>query len=366
MNSIRWAVAGLALYVLAACGGGSGGTAVTPPVVAPPAAVSWALKTVNHGVVPTVRTGIAAIGNTLYVAGSTFVMPNYLPQLYQSTDGGVTWTNTNTPPPGFTSLFGFRIVSDGAALYLIGGHTSDVTVTVQANFTYNNSVWKFTPGSPAGTWTMIAANPFVSGTLIGGREDMAVAWDGSSLYATGGIRYNAATNSVVVSNAVFRSSDHGVTWAWVNDASSYAVFAHCLMSSSAGVLYSVGGSGFTSPTSTLADMTQVLKSTNGGTSWTPLAAPLPIPSLAVLPSCAALNGRLYVLGGTGTIGTVTSYTSDIWQSPDNGVTWFKDATSALFGPRAFHGTTAFNGKLIVYGGQDATGARRTDVLEGTP
>ncbi len=203
MNSIRWAVAGLALYVLAACGGGSGGTAVTPPVVAPPAAVSWALKTVNHGVVPTVRTGIAAIGNTLYVAGSTFVMPNYLPQLYQSTDGGVTWTNTNTPPPGFTSLFGFRIVSDGAALYLIGGHTSDVTVTVQANFTYNNSVWKFTPGSPAGTWTMIAANPFVSGTLIGGREDMAVAWDGSSLYATGGIRYNAATNSVVVPTLFF-------------------------------------------------------------------------------------------------------------------------------------------------------------------
>jgi hypothetical protein len=37
----------------------------------------------------------------------------------------------------------------------------------------------------------------------------------------------------------------------------------------------------------------------------------------------------------------------------------------LFGQRAFHGTTAFNGKLIVYGGQDAI-ARKTDVLEGTP
>jgi hypothetical protein len=366
MNSIRLAVAGLALCVLAACGGGGGGTAVTP-VVVPPAAVSWALKTANHGVVPTSRTGIAAIGNTLYVAGSYFVTPNYLPQLYQSTDGGVTWTNTNTPP-GFTSLIGFRIVSDNAALYLIGGRTSDTTVTAPTSYTYNNSVLKFTPGltSTSGAWTTVAVNPFVNGLTVGGREDMAVAWDGSSLYAYGGTRLNSALTGTIVSNAVFRSSDRGVTWTWVNDISSYAVSGHCLMSSSAGVLYSVGGVGYTSPTSLVGNMTQVLKSTNGGTSWAPMASPLPIPSLAFMPSCAALNGRLYVMGGMVAVSTVNTYTSDIWQSADNGVTWFKDATSILFGQRAFHGTTAFNGKLIVYGGQDSNNVRRTDVLEGTP
>jgi hypothetical protein len=365
MKSIRWAVAGLALCVLAACGGGGGGTAVTP-VVVPPAAVSWALKTANHGVVSTARTGLAVIGNTLYMAGSSFVTPNYLPQLYQSTDAGVTWTNTNTPPPGFTSLFGFRIVSDGTALYLIGGRTSDSTVTVATSKTYNNSVLKFTPGSPAGTWTTVAVNPFINGTTAGGREDMAVAWDGSSLYAHGGTRLNSALTGTIVSNAVFRSSDRGVTWTWVNNSSSYAISGHCLMSSSAGVLYSAGGVGYTSSTSAFGDMTQVLKSTDGGTSWTPLASPQPIPGFAFMPSCASLNGRLYVLGGmTGTT-TANSYTSAIWQSSDNGITWFNDVASALFGPRAFHGTTGFNGKLVVFGGQDANGAYRTDVLEGTP
>jgi hypothetical protein len=366
MNSIRLAVAGLALCVLAACGGG-GGTpvVVTPPVVVPPAAVSWALKTANHGLLPTFRTGAAAIGNTLYAAGSTLATPNFLPQLYQSVDGGVSWTNTNLPPPGFTSLIGFRIVSDGAFLYLIGGRTSDNSVTTVTSYTYNNNVLKFTPGSP-GIWTTVAVNAFSASVIPGGRENLAVAWDGAYLYAYGGIRLNTSTASLTSSNAVFRSSNGGVTWTIVNDASSYSNSRHCLMSSAVGVLYSVGGFGFAPNATTGADVTQILKSTNAGVSWTPMTSPLPIPTLAQYASCAALNGRLYVLGGaTVTSANLVLYTSDIWQSADNGFTWSKDAPSVVFGERAIHGTTAFNGKLVVFGGQNTAGLL-ADVIEGTP
>jgi hypothetical protein len=286
--------------------------------------------------------------------------------LYQSTDGGVTWTNTNTPPPGFTSLIGYGVVSDGTALYLIGGRTSNNNVVAVASLTYHNDVLKFTPGSPVGTWTTVATNAFAASVIPGGRENLAVAWDGSYLYAYGGVRLNPLATSLASSNAVFRSGDKGANWTIVNDATSYSNSRHCLMSSSVGVLYSVGGIGFAPSATAGADVTQILKSTNAGMTWTPMTSPLPIPSLAQYASCASLNGRLYVLGG-GTINSanVVSYSSDIWQSSDNGFTWSKDAASPVFVERALHGTTAFNGKLIVFGGQNTAGTR-TDVIEGTP
>lgn len=105
--------------------------------------VAWEVKTANHNIGSLQNVSLATIGSMLYVVGSQPVGNNLVPLMYQSTDAGASWVNTNAAPPlpvGITSLRGFRVVSDGAALFLVGGRTSDTMVTVAASFTYNNDV----------------------------------------------------------------------------------------------------------------------------------------------------------------------------------------------------------------------------------
>lgn len=348
-------VATVTLTASGTSGGVMTGVANVRFVVAGP--VTWSSKTANHGI-PLSSQGVVTIGSTLYAVGSQVVGNNYVPLMYQSVDGGTTWTNTGKPPPGFASLLNFRVVSDDTALYLVGGRTSNALVTSSANYTYNHDVLRYSPVS--GVWSTAAVNPFaiLPATPLGGREEVGLAWDGIALYASGGLRQN------LITNAVYRSNDSGVSWTLVNDTSSFSLMGHCMMSSKAGTLYIVGGRGFAPVTgSLLTNFTQVLASGNGGQSWSVLPVSRPVPSLSVLSSCAAFNGRLYALGGYTPL--TTNFSGDVLQSLDGGLTWNLDLPSTVFGQRAAQGMTVLNGNLIVFGGQNA-GGQLTDVIQGTP
>ena len=331
----------------------SGSTSLAFVTIRP---VGWTVKTSNHGVGTLTNQNLVSLGGTLYMVGSQQVGNDFVPLMYQATDGGVIWTNTGTPPPGFLSLRNFRVVADAGALYLIGGRTSNATVMTPANYTYNNAVLKYTPGSP-GVWATVAANPF---TPIGGSEDLALAWDGAALYAYGGRVGNG------VMGKLFRSTNQGATWTLVSESSNSSLYGHCMMSDASGVLYAVGGAGFSPLSNTVTEFTQVLKSSNGGASWVSLSGPLgslSVPSQAMSSSCAAVDGRLYVLGGVSLAGT--NYTGNVLQSLNKGGSWNLDASSPVFGPRALHGMAVLNGSLMVLGGANSLGAR-TDVIQGTP
>jgi hypothetical protein len=348
-------VATIVLTARGTSGGALTGVANVRFVVAGP--VAWSSKTANHGI-PLSSQGVVTIGSNLYAVGSQVVGNNYVPLMYQSIDGGATWTNTGKPPPGFASLLNFRVVSDGTALYLVGGRTSNALVTSSASYTYNHDVLRYSPVS--GVWTTAAVNPFaiLPATPFGGREEVALSWDGTALYVSGGLRQN------LITNAVYRSTDSGLTWTLVNDLSSYSLMGHCMMGDAAGGLYIVGGRGFSPAAgSPVTNFTQVLRSGNGGQSWTVLPASRAVPSLSVLSSCAAVNGRLYALGGYAPL--TTNFSGDVLQSLDGGLTWNLDPASTVFGQRAAQGMTVLNGNLIVFGGQNA-GGQLTDVLQGTP
>lgn len=346
--------------VLASARGTSGATvsgsgSISFVVVGP---VTWEVKTANHGIGSLLSPNLVVIGNTLYAVGAQQAGNNFLPLMYQSIDAGATWTNTNTPPTGFTSLRYFKVVSDNTSLYLVGGRTSDATVTSAAAFTYNQDVLKFTPGNP-GTWTTISLNPFRSVAVPnGGSEDFAIFWDAtnSTLFVHGGRRGNT------ISNAVFRSTNRGVSWSLANDTSSYSLFGHCMMASG-GNLIIVGGMGFSPTANTSSENLQALRSTNGGTTWIVMAGTRPVPSKAMYASCAANNGRLYVVGGLST--NPIGYSGDVLQSLDNGSSWNADPASAVVGPRADQGMAVLAGKLLMFGGENSLGPR-TDVISGTP
>lgn len=318
--------------------------------------LDWTVKTSSHGMGTLINQNLVSLGSTLYMLGSQQVGNNFMPLMYQSIDGGAVWTNTGTPPPGFASLRNFRVVADAGALYLIGGRTSNAAVTTPASYTYNNAVLKYTAGSP-GVWTTVAANPF---TPTGGTEDLALVWDGSALYAYGG------RIGVDVSKKLFRSINQGATWTLVSEALNYSVYGHCMMSDATGVLYAVGGTGVSPGGFNIPSLTQFLKSPDGGITWVSYSQGLGSPtdpSSSIFSSCAAVDGRLYMLGGIDLTGL--NYSNTVLQSTNKGVTWRVEPSSSVFGPRATHGMAVLNGKLVVLGGVNSLGAR-TDVLQGTP
>jgi len=71
---------------------------------------------------------------------------------------------------------------------------------------------------------------------------------------------------------------------------------------------------------------------------------------------AALNGKLWVIGGRGTSGSL----NDVWSSSD-GVTWTQELANAPWSARNSHTVTAFNGKLWVMGGYTGAGGYRNGI-----
>lgn len=69
-------------------------------------------------------------------------------------------------------------------------------------------------------------------------------------------------------------------------------------------------------------------------------------------------------GGSNLLGSL-GYTGDVLQSLDNGVTWNLDLVSTIVGQRAFHGMAALSGKLVIFGGENAT-SPVTSLVLGTP
>lgn len=331
----------------------------------PPPAVAFATKAASIGVGTTATFSdytIATIGTNLYALVSTNATgtDNYVLSLRKSTDSGATWSQDATPT-GVSSLHSYSLVSNGTNLFVIGGRTTPGSVTASASVTYNNAVWKFTPNAVTtspGTWATTTSSLY-PGT---GRESVAVSFDGTSkLYAYGG------ANSSSIFDGVYASTDAGATWATVQGPTAYNLVANCLVANG-NTLYSFGGLGFApgAPAGTPAtEKNIVLKSSDSGFTWNVIDS-----SMVTSPqggTCAAIGSNLYYVGGFKSDpvlggGLVTSRVS---QSSNGGQTWFTDATSSIFGFRAFHGMTVLANKLVVLGGF-AGGGGKTDVIVGTP
>lgn len=316
-------------------------------------AVSWTTKVSNHGLGNLLDQQLVAIGSTLYVVGSKLTGSDYVPQLYQSTDGGATWVDLINPPPGLPSLRSFSVMADATSLYLVGGKTSNALVTTQASFTFNNAVLRFVPGAP-GAWSTVAANPFAGGGMV----SPAVLANGGKLYVQGG------TNSNATSQLLYVSTNLGTTWTNVGATGSPYLSGHCL-TANAGALYLIGGTGGLPSPFSNSNNQGTYKSTNDGLSWIIAGIRIPSlqePALANLAACTSVGGRIFATGGRDATGT--AFSNRVYQTYD-GVTWGVDPISSVFGVRSAHGMTALNGKLIAFGGVNALGSVAS-VIEGTP
>jgi Putative Ig domain len=335
-------------------------TANSFTVTVAPAPMAWSVKAANHGIANLVTNHMLAVGTDVYLLGSQQLAGsnNYTPVLYKSSDAGAIWVNTNAAP-SFTSIINFSATTDGTALYLAGGRTSDATVTAPASYTYNNDVLKYTPGAggAAGTWTTAAANAFknASGGGIGGAELSAMAHDASNpgtLYVTSGDRKGS------IFPGIHKSTNYGATWVLLTNAPQQT--GHCLAISSAGVLHSIGGYGVSG--AGFANFSDDFVSVDGGSNWTQKnSAAL---ASAYQLSCGFVGGTLYAVGGTAKGSATTS--NAVRRSDDGGTTWTTEPASSTFTARAKAAMAVVAGKLLVLGGSSTNANSLSEVLQGTP
>src|SRR6266446_932084 len=305
---------GKALIVV---GGKYGTTTQAPPVFSD--GTSWtSFAAQNHpGSGLTIAQArppmLGSLGGNLYYIGLGGSGATNPPNVYQSTDNGVSWiTLVNSPPWSTSSLSGFPTIATlGSTLFIVlndGGG--------------NSSVWGTTDGS---TWTLRSA-AIVAGTL----PQTLIAHSDGKLYA-------------FFDTSVYSSPD-GAAWSLVTGAPGWT-------GRTGFGAWSLGGNLYVGCGTTGVWKRDVWKSTDNGVTWSQIVVTA---AFSGRDSFAfwTYNSKLW-LGAGKTNGTGTTCESDLWSSSD-GITW--TSINASFAGLAFSRMSfcVHNGTMYVCNGFNTT------------
>lgn len=309
--------------------------------------LSWSVLTGNNGLPPG-PASLTSVGGQLYAVVSVLSGSNWQPQLWSSTTQGASWVNTSLAPPHPTgSLRGYAAVSDGTSLYLIGGISSPAGALVT---TYANTVSVLTPAAPVPAWSTSSTTPFNTGLAYSG-----ATFANNTLYVQGGAGPSG------ISNALYASSDRGVTWQSLGNLTNPQLTGHCLVATTDKLL-ALGGYGRVGSTTTFGNFDSLASTSLSFVNWSVLASLTPIFSTPQAMSCAYVSGKVYAAGGS----SGTGASSAVYSSADQGVKWVREPANQNFTARYAHGMAVHNGKLIVVGGVNLSGVPLGDTLVGTP
>jgi hypothetical protein len=252
----------------------------------------------------------------------------------KSTDGGATWTllTGNAGKNEFDRRTISRIVVNptNASIVYVAVAGSGVN-----GLSGNTGIWKSTDGGT--TWTNTTTG--ISTT----DEFTDLVMDPKhpqTLYAAVGTFNGSAVNGV------YKTTNAGMTWSPAGNfpgGSSDGTIRIALAPSNSQTLYaSIATTGFVS------GLREMLKSTNGGSSWTPLSPPDYLSGQANYDSTLAVdpsNANTVFAGGTSNGGG-----PDFIESTDGGSSWtnISTGTGGTNGPHTDEHAIAFdaNGKLI--------------------
>jgi hypothetical protein len=257
---------------------------------------------------------LASLGGNLYQLGAQI---QFDPNIYvhKSTDNGLTWTQISaTYPLNALMLVQFSAVLNGTIFVTDG-----------------TSVYSTVDGI---TFLLRKSNIGATGNFIG----MIV--DGSILKAF----YANGTNG-----SVWQSTD-GVTWSsltttagWGNRSGGAGGIWSYL-----GQLYILGG--IISNTTVLQD---VWKSTDGGVTWSSIAASTAI-GLRSRGAYFTFNNKMWFMGGSDATGNVNGTHNDVWTSTD-GITWTLVTAGAGWSIRSSMGFALHNNTFYIGFGKTAGG-----------
>jgi photosystem II stability/assembly factor-like uncharacterized protein len=269
-----------------------------------------------------------------------------------STDFGATWTLETGPSDAFDRLTTSQIAVDKvdarvayAAMADFGtnglfGHNTGIWKTTDSGATWSNTTAGIDSSSP---WSAVVIDPAIRTTL----------------YAAVGNIFGATTNGV------YKSTDNGATWTLLTNAPKGKAAGRIAIAVSPTnhlVLYvTASGTGPGNGSTAFGTLYKIMRSDNGGTTFTDLTAGTPNymggqgwydTVVAADPSNSAI---VYVAGSAGT--------NSILRSTNSGVTW-TDISSGGATPHADHHAGVFDTNGTFLDGDDG-GIYRLDSVGPT-
>ena len=272
------------------------------------------------------------ISTTLWVLGGLTETPNAATPNAHFNGGG--WTSSALPSGNLYYEHSALVRDDGMFMFM-GYKSSSPFIS--------NDVWRTVDGS---SWDKITSNGYSA------RNSPRVVSFKNNFYLLGNSRDGSQKNDVW-------SSGTGTDWTmlasggtsdptWPSD-SEYSVAA------TKDWMFVVGG----------RNTNDVWRSQDGvNWSMTPTAPDSGVSKRANSMAVSHVIGDteyLYVMGGR--VGSTESYLNDVWRTGDNGGTWEKMTTTAIWSVRASAGIASHNGLLYVLGGHKDSGiiAQHKDV-----
>ena len=288
----------------------------------------------NTGIERASISDIIASGPNLLAAAKSSC-PSYL-NIFKSTDNGASWTGTSGLAGNVVHSF---VIKDGSVWATFAGLPKNSGL---ARSTDNGNTWQVVPSIITNAGAAIVSDNAIivaEDNFIWRSTDDGMSWDIVEQFALTGIGSFAKAGTKLFGAAttgIQTSTDNGASWnfeAFSNGAYSFSAIGSTIyLGSSSKVFKSTdlgttwidvstglgkGGiqallyDGSTLFAGTPADAVGIFRSTNGGTSWEPAAAGLPVASL--------IRGQIafgaYVFAGTEGDG--------IYRSSDHGNTWTK-------------------------------------------
>ena len=258
------------------------------------------------GIVYTSSSGVIAVGNDNANSGS----------ILASTDAGSSWT---TKKSGIDKLTDVAMIEVSSVKYILSVSTSgaiwqsnDGGATFSSIYTVDAALYGVTIGSnkkayACGLYSETNTYADYSVVFISAFSSGYATWDSGTSPSSSKLRLNAITsydgiNIITIGNSgkIYTSSDSGASW--VSRSSGVSSHLYAIASSSSSVSMVAGLSG------------TVLKTTNGGSSWSSISDPIITSSISFRYHCLSMlsSSEIYLGGSNGAI-YVTTDGGSSWQ-----------------------------------------------------